>query len=220
MRNEKIILIKILGLVFLIGIIYQNLQFSQSLEHYSEPNLFETSKETSKDWVEIQNRVQSLISDQSRLIERLNREMSLRESNGIEFDDSQTQDTSSPNELHTQPNIKDQEFTSYEQTWADYESEDLDFLNYEILNEQLRRFEESLTPTGVQELDNRIYVLTKQYQKGNVPGLEEIMSNINFDFLTTDTNTLSPRSLKYRNEIMESFKQTSLMKMHDEYTGR
>ena len=179
-------------------------------------NGFEIHNKPNNDWEEILESVQSLIADQGRLIEQLNHVVPLKESNGNEFSNSKIQETSSSDvgtlQLHN-------EINSVEQTWANYENEDLDYLNSEILKEQLRRFEASLTPIGRQELDNRIQVLSKQYQSGQVSGLEEIAKIINFDFLTNDIESLTPRALKFRDEILESFKQTSLIHMHGEFTG-
>ena len=214
MKKDLPIIVKALLTVVMAGLIFQNFQGYLLLRQYSKLNESESQKKTSNEWDQIASNASKFIADQNELIEQLNHVMS-RE--GIH--DYETKETFPTDVTARQLNTNNTEIYSLEQTWADYEIEDLDYLDSEIFDEQLRRFEESLTQIGRQELDNRVRVLTKQYQTGALPGFEEIASSINFDFLTKDEESLTPRELKYRNEILESFKQTSLIRMHGEYSG-
>lgn len=193
----------------MVGLIFQNFQGYLLLRQNSTLNGLN----------ELQNTTQRLINEQSKLFGQLDHILSQNDFSDNQLHDSNTQEASSSDNLPAQVNTKSNEIYSVQQTWANYVNEDLDVLDSEIFKEQLRRFEASLTPIGKQELKNRILYMTEQFRTGNVTGFEEVVSNINFDFLTVDIESLTPRELKYRNEILEGFKEMSLMRMHGEYTG-
>ena len=160
-----------------------------------------------------------LIYDQYKLIDQLDKKLSQKGLKVNESHNFKAQETFNSDVGTTQLHTEDKGIYSVEQTWADYEIEELDTLDNNIFLEQLMRFEKSLTQIGKQELENRISVHIYQFQNGTVPGFEGILSNINADYLIAEPESLSARERKFRARMLERFKRMSLMRMHGEYTG-
>ena len=110
-------------------------------------------------------------------------------------------------------------YLPYETRWADYHVESLDYMNDQILQEQLDRFESSLTEEGRHELGNRIQMGIERLQKNEVPGFEGIARNADMTFLTANPETLTPHKKRIRDRIYLRRKKITLMEMHAEYTG-
>lgn len=106
-----------------------------------------------------------------------------------------------------------------ETQWADYSPESLQYMNERILQEQLDRFESSLTEKGRDELGNRIQFGIDRLQRNEVPGFEGIAMNADRTFLTANPETLTPHKKRIRERIYSRRKKIALMEMHAEYTG-
>lgn len=109
----------------------------------------------------------------------------------------------------------------YQRRWADYSDQALDYQNEQIFQEQLSRFEASLTDVGRVELENRIQLKIEQRATGTIPGFESLEKRIGkeSDLLLADVNTLTPRRRSIRERMLKRMKEASLMEMHAEYTG-
>jgi hypothetical protein len=95
MKRDTIIIVKALVSILLIWIMYNGSKLPSLPERHSNSNGFEIHKKNNNEWKEIQISAQHLITDQGRLIERLNHEISQRESDGNGLRDFKTRNTSS-----------------------------------------------------------------------------------------------------------------------------
>ena len=132
---------------------------------------------------------------------------------GLFADDSADSDAAFEHKRYTLINLP------YERRWVDYRTESLDYMNDQILHEQLDRFESSLTEEGRHELENRIQMGIERLQKNEVPGFEGIASNADMTFLTASPETLTPHKKRIRDRIYLRRKKITLMEMHAEYIG-
>lgn len=90
-----------------------------------------------------------------------------------------------------------------------------------LFDEQLKRFETSLTEKGREELQYRVENRVQQLVTGTIPGFEGLGTPQPEDvaFLTAEKSTLTLRQQKLRNGIFENFKRISLIEMHEAFTG-
>lgn len=90
-----------------------------------------------------------------------------------------------------------------------------------LFEEQMKRFEASLTENGREELQYRVENRIQQLATGTIPGFEGLGMPQPEDvaFLTAEESTLTPRQQKLRNGIFENFKRISLIEMHEAFTG-
>ena len=90
-----------------------------------------------------------------------------------------------------------------------------------LFDEQLKRFEASLTEKGREELQYRVETRVQQLATGTIPGFEGLGTPQPEDvaFLSAEESTLTPRQQKLRNGIFENFKRISLIEMHEAFTG-
>lgn len=90
-----------------------------------------------------------------------------------------------------------------------------------LFDEQLKRFEASLTEKGREELQYQVETRIQQLATGTIPGFEGLGTPQPEDvaFLSAQESTLTPRQQKLRNGIFENFKRISLIEMHEAFTG-
>lgn len=90
-----------------------------------------------------------------------------------------------------------------------------------LFDEQLERFEASLTKIGREELRYRVDARIQQLAMGRIPGFEDLGTYKPEDvaFHTAEESALTPRQQKLRNGIFKNFKRISLIEMHETFTG-